>query len=69
MAINPLSVLTVTPNSQSKYNSSFSVPVPDVSPSSTAMYESYIEKGLIGEATCSNQMVNQYKSYIQELCN
>lgn len=69
MAINPSSVLTVTPNSQSKYNSSFSVPVPEVSPSSTALYESYKEKGLIGEAICSNQMVNQYKNYIQELCN
>lgn len=67
MAINPSSVLIVTPNSQSKYNSSFSIPVPEVSPMNITLYESYIEKGLIGEPTCSNKMICQYKNYVQ--CN
>jgi len=67
MAINPSSVLTVTPNSLSKYNSSFSIPVPEVSPNNITLYESYIEKGLIGEPICSNKMIYQYKNYVQ--CN
>jgi len=67
MAINPSSVLVVTPNSQSKYNSSFSIPVPEVSPTNISLYESYIEKGLIGEPICSNKMICQYKHYVQ--CN
>lgn len=65
MAINPSSVLVVTPNSQSKYNSSFSIPVPEVSPLNITLYESYIEKGLVGEPICSNKMVYQYKNYVQ----
>jgi len=65
MAINPSSVLTVTPNSLSKYNCSFSIPVPEVSPKNITLYESYIEKGLIGEPICSNKMIYQYKNYVQ----
>jgi len=67
MAINPSSVLVVTPNSQSKYDSSFSIPVPEVSPTDITLYESYIKKGLIGEPICSNKMICQYKHYVQ--CN
>uniref|UniRef100_A0A2S2PUL1 Polyphosphoinositide phosphatase n=2 Tax=Schizaphis graminum TaxID=13262 RepID=A0A2S2PUL1_SCHGA len=67
MAINPASVLVVTPNSQSKYNSSFNIPVPEVSSSNISLYESYIEKGLIGEPICSNKIIFQYKNYVQ--CN
>jgi len=67
MAINPSSVLVVTPNSQSKYNSSFSIPVPEVSSTNITIYETYIEKGLIGEPICSNKMIYQYKNYVQ--CN
>lgn len=65
MAINPSSVLVVTPNSQFKYNSSFSVPVPEVNSEDIALYESYIEKGLIGEPNCNNKMINQYQNYVQ----
>ncbi|VVC42223.1 Hypothetical protein CINCED_3A001710 [Cinara cedri] len=65
MAINPSSVLVVTPNSQSKYNSSFSVPVPEVNSTSITLYESYIEKGLIGESICNNNMIDQYENYVQ----
>jgi len=67
MAINPSSVLIVTSNSRSKYNSSFSIPVPEISPMNITLYESYIEKGLIGEPICSNKMICQYKNYVQ--CN
>jgi len=67
MAINPASVLVVSQNSQSKYTSSFNIPVPEVSPSNITLYESYIEKGLIGEPVCSNKMIFQYKNYVQ--CN
>ncbi|XP_025420076.1 polyphosphoinositide phosphatase isoform X2 [Sipha flava] len=67
MAINPSSVLTVTPSSQSKYNSSFSVPVPEVSSSNVNVYESYVNKGLVGSPICSNKIINQYTNYIQ--CN
>lgn len=65
MAINPSSVLVITPNSQSKYNSSFSIPVPKVSSSNINIYESYIEKGLVGEPICNNKMIYQYKNYVE----
>lgn len=65
MAINPSSVLTVTSNSQSKYNSSYSIPVPEVTFPNIVLYESYVEKGLKGEPVCSNEMINQYKNYVQ----
>lgn len=67
MAINPSSVLTVSPVSLSKYNSSFSVPVPEVNPSSITLYESYLEKGLKGKPKCSIEIINQYTNYVQ--CN
>lgn len=65
MAINPSSVLIITPNSQSKYNSSFSIPVPEVSSSNINIYESYIEKGLEGAPICNNKMIYQYKNYVE----
>lgn len=65
MAINPSSVLIITPNSRSKYSSSFSIPVPEVNSSNINLYESYIEKGLIGEPNCSNKIVYQYKNYVE----
>jgi len=65
MAINPSSVLVVTSNSQSKYNSSYNIPVPEVSSSNIALYESYIQKGLIGEPICSDKIIYQYKNYVQ----
>jgi len=65
MAINPSSVLVVTSNSQSKYNSSYNIPVPEVSSSNIAIYESYIQKGLIGEPICSDEIIYQYKNYVQ----
>lgn len=65
MAINPSSVLVVTPNSHFKYNSSFNVPVPEVNSSNITLYESYIENGLIGKPTCSDKMVHHYNNYIQ----
>lgn len=67
MAINPSSVLIVTPSNQSKYNSSFSVPVPEVSSSNLNVYESYVNKGLVGSPICSNKIINQYTNYVQ--CN
>lgn len=65
MAVNPSSVLIVTSNSQSKYNSSFNVPVPEISSSNINIYKSYIEKGLSGEPICNNSIINQYKNYVQ----
>lgn len=65
MAINPSSVLIVTPSSQSKYNSSFSVPVPEVSSSNINLYESYVNKGLVGSPVCSNEIINKYTNYVQ----
>lgn len=65
MAINPSSVLVVTQNNQFKYNSSFSVPVPEVSSSNITLYESYIENGLIGKPICSDKIIYQYNNYVQ----
>lgn len=67
MAINPSSILVVTPKIQSKYNSSYNIPVPEVSSSNIALYESYIQKGLIGKPICSDKIIYQYKNYVQ--CN
>lgn len=61
MAINPSSISSI---SQSKYSSSFSVPVPEVSSSNITLYESYVEKGLIGEPICDSKIVSQYKNYV-----
>lgn len=65
MAINPSSVLVVTPNNQFKYNSSFNVPAPQVSSSNISLYESYIKNGLIGKPICSDKVVNFYNNYVQ----
>lgn len=65
MAINPSSVLVVAPNCESKYNSSFNVPVPEVNSTNINLYESYIETGLIGEPICNNNMIYQYLDYVQ----
>lgn len=65
MAINPSSVLVVSPNCEYKYNSSFNVSVPEVNSTNINLYESYIEKGLIGEIICNNNMIYQYINYVQ----
>lgn len=62
MALHPSSITSI---SQPKYHSSFSVPVPVVSSSNIILYESYVEKGLIGESICNNTMIEQYQNYIQ----
>lgn len=67
MAKCPSSILTVAPNSQTKYHSSFGVPVPEVSSLNISLYESYIEKGYKGDPVCSSIMIQQYKTYVQ--CN
>jgi len=62
MAMNPSSVIS---SNHSNYHSSFSVSVPNVSPSNIILYESYVEKGLLGEPICSNKTINQYQNYAQ----
>lgn len=61
MALNPSSITSI---GHLKYHSSFSVSVPEVSSSNITLYESYIEKGVIGKPICNSNIVDFYKNYV-----